>query len=111
MIELIVLRHLEQKLPEPVYMEFPSNPPDRFFVLKKADSGREDLIDSAMFTLQSYGESLLEAAKLNELAKAAMDSLMELDEIADSRRGGDYPFPDTKNKRYRYQTVHNITHY
>lgn len=111
MIEIIVLDHMEQKLTVPIYMEFPSEPPLRFIVLRKADSGREDLLDSAMFVAESYAESLLETAKLNELVKSALDSLVELDVICSSKRAGDYPFPDTKNKRHRYQAVQNITHY
>lgn len=111
MIELDVLRFLEQRLPSPVYMEVPAKPPARYYILRKADSSRENLIDSAMFTVMSYAESLLEAAKLNELAKTAMDDLVELDSVSSSRRGGDYPFPDTNNKQPRYLTVHNITHY
>lgn len=111
MIELTVLNHLEQKLQVPVYLEFPSELSERFVVLRKADSGREDLLDSAMFVAESYAESLLETAKLNELVKSALDSLVELDVICSSKRAGDYPFPDTKNKRYRYQAVQNITHY
>lgn len=111
MIELIVLDYLKSCLPEPIYMELPTEPPERFFILRKVDSGRVDLVDSAMFTVWSYAESLLEAAKLNELAKNAMDDLIELDDISASDRNGDYPFPDTVTKRHRYQTVHNITHF
>lgn len=111
MIEITVKGFLEQKLQVPVFMEFPPNPPDRFVVLRKADSSRENLVDTSMLVADSYAESLLEAAKLNELVKAALDDLIELDTVSSSRRGGDYPFTDTKNKRYRYQAVQNITHY
>lgn len=112
LIEMTVLRFLEQRLPYPVYMEIPKKDiPTRFFVLRKADSGREDFIDSAIFTVMSYAESLMEAAKMNDLAKNGMDNLIELDEVSASRRNGDYAFPDPQIKRHRYQTVHNITHY
>lgn len=111
MIEIIVKEFLEQRLAAPLFMEFPADPPDRFVVLKKGDSSRENYIDSAMLVADSYAESLLEAAKLNEQVKSALDALTELDTISSSRRGGDYPAFDTKNKRYRYQAVQNITHY
>ena len=111
MIEIIVRDHIDQKVDVTVYMEFPKDPPARFVVLRKADSGREDLMDSAMFVAESYAESLLETAKLNEQVKTALDSLVELDAVCSSKRGGDYPFLDTKNKRYRDQAVQNITHY
>lgn len=111
MIEITVREYLTEKIRLPVYMEFPSDPPDRFVVLKKADSSREDLVDTSMFVVDSYAESLLETAKLNEQVKTALDSLVALDAVSESKRGGDYPFFDTKNKRYRYQAVYNITHY
>ena len=82
MIELTVLDHLSEQLTVPVYMELPSGAPDRFVVLRKADSGRENFIYSAMFTFRSYGESLLEAARLNEQVKAAVDRISELDAVA-----------------------------
>lgn len=111
MIEVIVLNFLRQRLPYPVSMEVPVNPPDKFFVLQKVDSARQDYIDTSMFIVWSYAESNFEAAKMNEIAKNAMDDLADLDAVSASKRAGDYPFPDAKLKRYRYQTVHNITHY
>lgn len=111
MIEIAVKEFLKQRLPVPVLMEFPPNPPDCFVVLRKADSSRENLVDTTMFLADSYAESQLEASKLNELVKDALDALTELDTVSSSRRGGDYSFTDTKNMRYRYQAVQSVTHY
>lgn len=111
MIETTVLDFMSKNLPVAVYMEFPSDPPDRFVVLRKSNSSRENMVDTSMFIANSYAESLLEAAKLNERVKTALDSLADLDAVSSSKRGGDYPFYDTENKRYRYQAVQNITHY
>lgn len=111
MIEMTILDYMSENLPVPVYMEFPSEPPNRFVVLRKGGSERENLVDTSIFVADSYAESLLEAAKLNEQVKAALDSLVELDAVSCSKRGGDYPFYDTQNKHYRYQAVQNITHY
>ncbi len=111
MIEITVLNFLKEKLPVPVYMEFPSNPGPRFVILRKTDSGRENRLDSAMFVADSYAETLLEAAKLNELVKTAMDDLSDLDGVAASEQAGDYSAPDTQNKKYRYQAVYYITYY
>lgn len=111
MIEITVLDYMSNNLPVPVYMEFPSDPDDCFVVLRKGGSERENLVDTSTFVADSYAGSLLEAAKLNEQVKAALDSLAELDAVSCSKRGGDYPFYDTQNKRYRYQAVQIITHY
>lgn len=111
MVEITVRDFLAENLPTPVFMEFPVDPVTRFVILRKTDSGRENRLDSAMFVADSYGESLLEAAKLNELVKAAMDDLTDLDVVSASEPAGDYPAFDEKNKRYRYQAVFNITYY
>lgn len=111
MIEFTIKEHLEQRLDAPVFFEFPEEAPDYFVVLKKDGNPRENLLDSAMIVADSYGPSLLAAGMLNEVVKNALDDLVTLPSISASRRGGDYPTFDTKNKRYRYQAVQNITFY
>lgn len=111
MIELTVKEFIEARITVPLYMEYPENPPDSFVVLRKGDSERDNLLDSAMLVVDSYGPSLLEAARLNELVKAVLDNLVLLDCVSSSRRGGDYPAYDTNNKKHRYQAVQNISHY
>ena len=68
-------------------------------------------MNRAAFAAQSYGENLLDAMKLNEAVKAAMDAITELPEITASRLDSDYPFPDEQRKRHRYQAVYDLTHY
>lgn len=111
MIEITVRDFLADNLQVPVFMEFPANPVSRFVILRKADSGRENRLDFAMFVADSYAESLLEAARLNARVKAAMDGLTDLDIVSALEPAGDYPAFDEKNKRYRYQAVYNITYY
>lgn len=111
MIELIVKSFMESRLQVPLYLEYPENPPESFVILKKGDSVRENLLDSAMLVVDSYGPSLLAAAQLNEQVKIILDDLIQLNIINNSQRGGDYPAFDTKNKRHRYKAVQNITHY
>lgn len=111
MIEITILDYLSARLSVDVRMEVPANPPERFVVLKKGGSSRENYIDTAIFTADSYAPTLLEAARLNEQVMAVMDGLIELDTVSAAKRSGDYPFPDTSTKRYRYQAVYDITHY
>ena len=111
MIELIVKEHLESRLDAPVFFEFPADAPDYFLILKKEGNPRENMLDSAMLIVDSYGPNLMAAAMVNESAKKTLDDLALLPNISASRRGGDYPAFDTKNKRYRYQAVQNITYY
>lgn len=111
MIEITVLDFVAERLEVPVRMEVPAKPPNRFVVLRKTHSSRENFIDTSIFVADSYAESLLEAAKLNEQVMSVMDDLIELNTVSSARRSGDYPFPDTSTKRYRYQAVYDITHY
>lgn len=111
MIETILLNYLEDTLRVPVWAEFPQNPPERFVILRFGDTTRENMLETTMVIAESYDSSLLKTAQLNQRVKAAMDALPELPEISAARLGADYPAPDTKNKRYRYQAVYNITHY
>lgn len=111
MIEIIIRDYLAGELGLPVFMEFPEDPPDRFVVLKKGDTTRENRMETAVFIPESYEKSMLEAAKLNQQVKQAMDELAELDDVSASDLAADYPAFDEKNKRYRYQAVYNVTYY
>ncbi len=59
--------------------------------------------------IQYVGSSSL--ITLNEQTKTAVDSLIELTEIAKVRLNSDYNFTDTATKRYRYQAVYDLNHY
>lgn len=111
MIELTTLNHLKTKLSVPVYLEEPEVKPDRYVLFEKTSSSRVNRLSSSAFAFQSYAESLYQAVLLNELTKTAVDSLIELDEIASVKLNSDYNFTDTTTKRYRYQAVYEIKHY
>ena len=111
MIELTILNHLKTKLSVPVYLEEPETKPVRYVLFEKTGSGRSNRLGSSTFAFKSYAESLYEAAALNEQTKAAVDSLIELKEIASVRLNSDYNFTDTATKRYRYQAVYDFNHY
>ena len=111
MIEITVMEFLSNSLGVPVHMEYPEKPTDRFLVLRRTDNKPENHIYTATFVAESYAETMLEAAKLNGLAINALDRLTELDGVTASRHVTDYEFKDTKNKRYRYQAVYNLTYY
>jgi hypothetical protein len=92
-------------------MEYPDKAPERFVILDRSDTSRENHIETSVFVAQSYAESKLEAAILNKQVKSVMDAMSKLDEVSCSELNSYYPFPDTTRKRHRYQAVYNITHY
>lgn len=112
LIEIAVKSHVESRLECPVHMEYPKgDAPEYFVILDRTDGSRENHITSGTFLAQSYGPSKRGAALLHEKVKCAMDSLYQLPRVAALELIGDYPFPDTKHNRYRYQAVYEITYY
>ena len=111
MIEKTILDYLSERMAVTVYLELPPDPPERCVVLEKTGSGKSNFIYSATIAIQSYAESLYQAASLNEEVKTLMDNAVCLTEVASSRLNSDYNFTDAATKRYRYQAVYDITYY
>lgn len=111
MIEKIVLDYLLSTLPTDVFMEYQEDMPGEYVIIEKTGSSETNHIYSARMAIQSYADSLYQAAQLNELVKEAMDNIITLDSIASSDLNSDYNFTDTTRKKYRYQAVYDLTHY
>lgn len=112
MIEVIVYTFLKNELEDvPVYMEIPEIPPEQFVLIEKTGSGLENHIKSATFAIQSYADSMFEAASLNEVVKEKMLDIIGEKEITKVSLNSDYNFTDTATKKYRYQAVFDLKHY
>lgn len=111
MIEITILDHLNAALAVPVVLEKPDPITGPFVFFEKTGSGKSNRLPSSTFAFQSYGTSLYEAAALNDAVKAAVESLVTLDEIGSVRLNSDYNFPDTTYKKHRYQAVFDVSHY
>ena len=112
MIEITILNHLSNHLDCGCYMEKPRTPDERSFVVIELTGQREENhVTQSTFAFQTYGESLLKAAELRDEVKAAVKTLIELDEVARVDLNSSYNFTDPSTKEYRYQTVFDITHY
>jgi len=112
MIEITLLEYLSAaNLSADIYMEQPKEKPAAFFLLEKTGGMEEEHICESTFVIQSYGPSLLDAAKMNEEIKAVMRDAITLDAISRVELNGDYNYTDTSTKQYRYQAVFVVTHY
>ena len=111
MIELLILEFLKEKLDVPVYLERPNLLDENFVFFEKTGSSRENFLESSTFAFQSYGQSLYEAASLNERVKQSLFDMETLNEISKVKLNSDYNFTDTELKQYRYQAVFDIYHY
>lgn len=85
--------------------------PESYVIFEKTSSGKRDYANSATFTFQSYAPTLYSAALLNEEVKAAVESMIELDEISGIHLNSDYNFTDTETKECRYQAVFDINYF
>lgn len=110
MIEKIVLDYLNGVLDVPCYMEVPEKPITPYVVIEKTGESETNKILSGTLVTQSYGTSLYNAAELDEEVKTAMESIVELDSVYRCRLAGSYNFTDTSTKRYRYQSVFDMTY-
>lgn len=111
MIEVIMKDYLKKKLNIDVYLSLPSPLPKKFISLEKIGSSNNNHLESSMFAVQSWAESMEEAAKLNYEVKKALKSMIGLKEIARVNINSDYNFTDEETKRFRYQIVVELNHY
>lgn len=112
MIEKTILDYLTENLDVEVFMEMPRKPLAKSFVVIERTGRRvNDKITTSMFAFQSYGESLIDAAQLNEQVESVVDTLINLDEVTRAELNSSYNFTDTSTKQYRYQCVYDVTHY
>lgn len=111
MIELIVKNYLSTKLEIPIVFEHQQILPKKFILIQKTSGSRENFLNSSTVAIQSYAESMFEAAKLNEKIKNLMYDLITISEVSKVKLNSDYNFTDTETKRYRYQAIFDIYHY
>lgn len=110
MIEIVLLNYLKAVLSVDVFMEIPPNPPETYVRIEKTGSSEEEYIETATFALQSYADSMHEAALLNREVINKMRKIITLDEVFKVKLNSDYNFTDPSTKKYRYQCIFDITY-
>lgn len=109
-IEYTLLDYLITNMLVPCYMEEPEDPGERYVIIEKTGSSKENFINTATFAIQSYGGTMEQAIDLNEAVKAVMDEFWKHHAVYSCKLNSDYNFTDTETKRYRYQAVYVITY-
>lgn len=110
MIEIVLLNYLKEVLSVDVFMEIPPDPPETYVRIEKTGSSEEEYIETATFALQSYADSMYEAALLNREVIDKMRKIIKLDEVFKAKLNSDYNFTDPSTKKYRYQCIFDITY-
>ena len=114
MIEEILYNYLKEGFSESgvgVYLMRPENVGERYIVIEKTGSAKENRITRAVIAIQSYAGSLFGAASLNESVKRFMENAIRLDTVSGVKLNSDYNFTDTRAKQPRYQCVYEVTYY
>lgn len=111
MIEKIVLDFLNDNLTVPGFMEENSEMPRKYVIIEKTGGGVSEYLKRATIVIQSYADTLYEAAVLNENVKDVMEHIVDIDDITKCSLNSDYNFTDTTRKKYRYQSVFDVTYY
>lgn len=107
-IEELIYKHLSGLLSVPVFFEYPLHPPEKFVMAERVGGSDDEMIRTVSFALQSYADSIFEAAKLNEDVKTTMEKLIESPAVSRVDLDSDYNFTDTEMKKYRYQAIYDL---
>ena len=110
MIEKTVLDYLSENLTVQIYAE-KRGQSGKYVIIEKVGGGETDHIKRASLAIQSYADSMFDAAELNEKVKEAMEGIIALPEVSSCKLDTDYNYTDTSTKKYRYQAVFDLVHY
>ena len=115
MIETVVLNYLNSVLEAPVLMELPEVPsedyptfPDQLVIIELVGKSVTNHVKNASIALQSYANTLYNAAALDELVRAAMDDIAVSTDLSGAHLASNYNHTDTRTGRYRYQCVYEL---
>ena len=110
MIEAVVIGYLDGLGNIPAYAERPEDPPEEYLIIERTGGGYTNHISRAVIAVQSYADSLLRAAQINEAVEAAMQDITDIENISRCSLNSSYNFTDTASKKYRYQAVFDIAY-
>lgn len=110
MIEAVVIGYLDGLDNIPAYAERPEEPPEEYLIVERTGGGYMNHISRATIAVQSYADSMLRAAQVNETVEEAMRDFTDLENISRCSLNSSYNFTDTASKKYRYQAVFDIVY-
>ena len=95
---------LSKQVPDlPVFAVVPPERPKRFATIERTGGSTGMFIDNALFAVQVWARSILEADKLASQLRYACWDLAVLPWVASVNLGNLANFTDTASKHYRYQ--------
>lgn len=111
-IESLIIDYLAEHTEVPAYAMLPADVATPCLVVEKTAGGYSETILTATVAVQSYGQSLEQAAQINDTVKwLLLEGFASLNQILKITLNSDYNFTDTSTDRYRYQAVYDIKYY
>lgn len=108
MIEQIICDYLSEALDVSVWPEEPETKPARYIIVQRTGGGITDHVRRSTVAIQSYGESMMQAAALHERVLAAMADIVALDTVSRAALNSEYNYTNTATHQYRYQAVYDL---
>lgn len=110
MIEQIIRDYLLTVLTVPVVTERMQNPPLRYCIIERTSENCANYLRTAAIAIQTYAESMYEAAKLCETVITEMEGLKAVDAVSGVWYETSYNFTDGTSGQYRYQAVFTVAY-
>lgn len=113
MIEEIILHYLEDSLDVPVTLEVPEISSGQYIVIQKTGSAQRGAeMRTAVVAIQSFGDTLYDAAALSEQVLNCMKEIQYTENtIIRCELNSAYNYTDLETKRYRYQAVFDLVYF
>lgn len=110
MIEELLIEYLESSTGFNVYAEIPEQEEDRYIVIERVGRKVVNQLTTDSIAIQSYAPSMAGACALDAMVQKEMFAMTNSN-VSGVHLSSSYNFTDTARKKYRFQSVFEISHY
>lgn len=109
-LEKKIIEYLSPLLSVPVVAETPEDVPDSYVSIERVGRAVRNRVTTDSIAFKSHGNTMLDAAELDEEVQGCMEGFISLDEISSVTLQSNYNATDTSNLKYRYQCIYDIVY-
>ena len=109
-LEKKIIEYLSPLLSVPVVAETPEDVPDSYVSIERVGRAVRNRVTTDSIAFKSHGNTMLDAAELDEEVQECMEGFISLDEISSVTLQSNYNATDTSNLKYRYQCIYDIVY-
>lgn len=93
------------------YGEVPKSTAGSFVTVERTAGGETEHIDHATLAIQSWSDTMLSAARLDETVRGLMADLITDTTVSSVSLNSSYNYTNPNTTKYRYQSVYDIVYY